>query len=216
MDRLRINIGCGQTPTVGWRNFDNSLSLRLSNLPLLPVFLRKIGLINKDQASFIHFAREHSIEYGDATRCLPLQSGSVEVLYSSHMFEHLDQQEVVLFLREAQRILCSGGIIRLAVPDIRMRVEKYIATNNADAFVESTSMTTPRPRTLSKRLGILLVGTRHHQWMYDGLSLSRLLEAQGFISPLILKAGETQINAPQNLDLYERADESVYVEAVYP
>jgi hypothetical protein len=43
-----------------------------------------------------------------------------------------------------------------------------------------------------------------------------LLEAQGFVSPRILKAGETQINAPENLDLYERAEESVYVEAVCP
>lgn len=132
------------------------------------------------------------------------------------MLEHLDQYEVVFFLREARRILCSSGIIRLAVPDIRMRAEKYIATNNADAFIESNHMTTSRPRTLSKRLGILLVGTRHHQWMYDGFSLSRLLEAQGFVSPRILKAGETQINAPENLDLYERAEESVYVEAVCP
>jgi hypothetical protein len=52
--------------------------------------------------------------------------------------------------------------------------------------------------------------------MYDGLSLSRLLEAQGFAPPRILKAGETQINDPKNLDLYERAYESVYVEAVNP
>lgn len=147
---------------------------------------------------------------------LPLQSGSVEVLYSSHMLEHLDQQEVVLFLREARRILCSGGIIRLAVPDIHMQAEKYIATNDADAFVAGTHLTEPRPRTWSRRLWFLLVGPRRHQWMYDGLSLSRLLEAQGFAPPRILKAGETQINDPKNLDLYERAYESVYVEAVNP
>jgi predicted SAM-dependent methyltransferase len=216
MGKLRINVGCGQTPTVGWRNFDNSLSLRLSKFPLLTIFLRKIGLVNMEQISFIQFAREHSIEYGDATKGLPLQSDLVEVLYSSHMLEHLDQQEVVFFLKEARRIICSGGIIRLAVPDLHMLAERYITTNDADAFIASTRMTQPRPGTLSARLRMLLVGTRHHQWMYDGLSLSRLLEAHGFVSPRILKAGETQINDPQNLNLNERADESVYVEAVNP
>src|ERR1022692_1095798 len=112
MEKLRINVGCRQTPTVGWRNFDNSLSLRLSKPKLLQMVLRKIGIVNKEQACFIHFAREHCIEYGDATRGLPLPSGSVEVLYSSHMLEHLDRQEATLFLMEARRILCSGGIVR--------------------------------------------------------------------------------------------------------
>ena len=26
----RINIGCGSSPTAGWNNFDNSLSVRLA------------------------------------------------------------------------------------------------------------------------------------------------------------------------------------------
>jgi predicted SAM-dependent methyltransferase len=186
----------------------------LSKLPLLPTLLGKVGLISKPQSSYIDFCREHTIEYGDVTRGLPLQTGSVDVLYSSHMFEHLDQQEVLLFLKEARRILRPGGTIRLAVPDIRMRAERYIETGDADAFIASTNMARPRPRTLAKRLGILLAGTRQHQWMYDGLSLSRLLLSQGFTSPRILKAGETQIESPENLDLHERADESVYVEAL--
>lgn len=130
------------------------------------------------------------------------------------MIEHLDQQGAVLFLTEARRVLTSGGIIRLAVPDIRMRALKYVETNDADAFVASTFMAVPRPRTFAERLAAILVGPRHHAWMYDGPSLSRLLELHGFVSPRILKAGETQITEPQNLDLYERAGESVYVEAL--
>lgn len=63
--RLRVNVGCGQTPTTGWRNFDNSPSLRISKIPMLPLILRSTGFVNKDQAKFIQFAREHFIEFGD-------------------------------------------------------------------------------------------------------------------------------------------------------
>lgn len=42
---VRINIGCGQTPTNGWENFDNSFSLRLSKIPLLPDILNRLGFL---------------------------------------------------------------------------------------------------------------------------------------------------------------------------
>jgi predicted SAM-dependent methyltransferase len=216
MDKLRINVGCGQTPTNGWKNFDNSPSLRLSKYPLLSAFLWKTGLIRKEHTSFIQFCREHTIDYADAANGLPLQSGSVDALYSSHMLEHLDRQEAVIFLKEARRVLRIGGVIRLVVPDIRVLVEKYIETNDADAFIASTGLTMPRARTLLERMGILAAGSTQHQWMYDGRSLSRLLYAQGFTSPQILKAGETLINDPQDLNLFERLECSVYVEAMNP
>jgi len=213
---IRVNIGCGQTPTSGWRNFDNSLSLRLSKIPLLPLVLLKVGLIDNPQYQFIQFARTNLIEYGDATKALPLPAGSVDVFYSSHMFEHLDQNEAGLFLEEARRLLCSGGVIRLAVPDLRKQVESYIESKDCDAFIFAIRLTQPRPRKIAQRLGILLMGTRHHQWMYDGQSLCRLLQVHGFVDPQILNAGETRIDHPQALNLHERASESVYVEAINP
>lgn len=213
---MRVNVGCGRTPTKGWRNFDNSLSLRLSKLPVVPTVLLKVGLLAGTQYEFIQFARANTIEYGDATKGLPLSSGSVDVIYSSHMLEHLDREEATVFLKEARRILRSGGIIRLAVPDIRRHVQQYIDTNDADSFVAATYLTVPPPRTISQRIRLLAVGTRHHQWMYDGASLSRFLQAEGFTEPVVQRAGESQIDNPQGLDLHERSDESVYVEAINP
>ncbi|MFA6314507.1 MAG: methyltransferase domain-containing protein [Sterolibacterium sp.] len=213
---MRINIGCGQTPTKGWRNFDNSVSVKLSKVPLVPEFLLRLGVIDQSQYEFIQFCRSHSIEYGNATKGLPIPDGQVDVLYSSHMFEHLDQQEAVLFLKEARRVLRSKGIIRIAVPDIRVQVQQYLETKDADQLISGTFLTMPRPRTISSRVKMILVGTRHHQWMYDGASLSRFLKVQGFAAPAVLKAGETHIDNPENLDLHERCSESVYVEAVNP
>jgi predicted SAM-dependent methyltransferase len=210
----RVNIGCGMTPTIGWENFDNSFSLKLSGYPFLASLLFKMKLVNSPQMDYIIFCQANRIGWADATKEIPLPDGSVDVLYSSHMLEHLDRKEAVLFLKEANRVLTSKGIIRVAVPDIEKLVQAYGEHKDADVFIESTCMCASRPHTLVQRIKTLLVGARHHQWMYDGRSLSKLLKNEGFSNPIVLKAGDTTISNPAPLDLYERWDDSVYVEAI--
>lgn len=217
MDRaIRINVGCGQSPINGWRNFDNSLSLKLTKIPLLCELLLKFRLLEVPQYNFIKYAISNRIAYSDASKRIPLSSGSVEVLYSSHMLEHLDQTEAQVFFREAKRVLRPGGIIRLSVPDLSKQVRNYIISGDADSFIAGTQLCWQRPRTFCQRLRILVVGTRHHQWMYDGASLCRQLFNHGFVNPTIMQPGETNIKNPKPLDLYERVSESVYVEAWNP
>jgi len=81
-------------PTEGWRNFDNSLSLRVAKVPFLLGLLRGLRLIQKPQCEFIQYAQTHNIEFGDAIKRLPLPGNSVEVLYRSHIIEHLDREEM--------------------------------------------------------------------------------------------------------------------------
>ncbi len=210
----RVNIGCGQTPTPGWVNYDNSWSVRLARYPLLITILDKCGLLGEKSKEFISLVREHDISWADATKRIPLPDNSVEVLYTSHMIEHLDREEVGQFLREAYRVLAPGGIIRIVVPDLRQLVEQYIADGDADKFIERTLLTRRKPKSLLEKLKYLIVGDRHHLWMYDGPSLCRLLSAHGFKTPHVLGPGSTLIPDPGNLDLYERAGESLYVEAI--
>lgn len=153
MDRItRIHAGCGQTPTDGWRNFDNSLSLRLAKIPFLPELLYKARILEAAQYQFMRFARSNRIEYGDVTKGLPLSNGSVDVVYSCHMFEHLDTEEASVFLQEARRVLRSGGIIRLAVPDLRKPVQQYIESEDADAFIAGTLLCQQRNSTRADQL----------------------------------------------------------------
>jgi len=212
----RLNIGCGMTPTKGWRNLDNSLSIRIAKWGPLGFFLYKLGLISAPSMDNIRFCQSNNIEWADAARNIPASTDSIDVLYTSHMLEHLDRGEASSFLQEANRVLRSKGIIRIAVPDIKPKINEYIKSNDADGFIESTHMCVARPRTLAQRLRMLFVGTRHHQWMYDGDSLSRLLIKSGFKDPIVLKAGETTINDPGPLNLTERIEESVYIEAIKP
>lgn len=211
-----VNVGCGQTPTSGWRNFDNSPSVRLARWPLVAMVLDRLRLLNREQREYIRYLRSMRIEYADASRRIPIADGSADLVYSSHMLEHLDRTDASAFLREVYRILRPGGQVRLVVPDLTSYVGRYLESRDADAFMESTLLCELRPRGLGQKLRALLVGRRHHQWLYDGASLCRLLQDHGFAEPRVLPAGVTLIPDPGHLNLSERAGDSVYVEAYRP
>lgn len=213
---MRVNIGCGKTPCKGWRNFDNSISVKLSRILFFDVLLYKLKIIDGNQYTFIKTCRENNIEYGNVAKKIPLANNSVEVLYSSHMMEHLDRDSANHFLSEARRVLRPNGIIRLALPDLKKLVEEYIQSEDADKFLTSTHLCHPAPKSWIHKFKFLLTGIRYHQWMYDGQSLRKLLESHGFIKILVIPAGETRIPNPGLLDLKERSSESFYIEAECP
>ena len=209
-------MGCGQTPTKGWRNFDNSFSIFLSRTPFLPILLYKLRLLAESQYQFIKFCRLNRIEYCDATKRLPIADGSADVFYSSHMIEHIDKADVTKVLKEVRRVLCPGGIIRLTVPDLRKLAEQYVESRDADKFISSMLLCQPIPRKIIQRLKFMLFGNRNHQWMYDAESLCRILTSHGFLKSSSMPSGETRIKNHEPLDLKERETGSVYVEAENP
>ena len=211
--KMRVNVGCGQTPVPGWRNFDNSMSVRLAARPNLTRVLRGLRVLNKRHLEFIDFIKRNPIAFARAD-CLPLREGSVEVLYSSHMIEHLTREEASAFLNEVSRVLQDQGILRLAVPDLSRLVHVYAQSGNANAFIEGTALGDSFPTNVLSRTITIATGTRaNHQWMYDGRSLCELLSRHGFVGAEVLPAGTTRIPNPGPLNLAERSDESVYVEA---
>ena len=211
---LKINIGCGDTPTKGWRNYDNSWSVRLAKKKVLTYILWKSGFLSEAQDKFISFAKNANILWADGIKRIPENDSSVDVIYSCHMVEHLEKLDVASFFKEARRILKSGGIIRLAVPNIKYQVDNYLKDGDADKFIESTYLTRKKPKTIIAKIKYLIIGDRNHQWMYDGKSLCNLLSSAGFEEPRILEPGLTTIPDPGMLDLKERSPESVFVEAV--
>ena len=211
----RLNVGCGQTPTPGWRNFDYSPSVRLARRPILTRLLRALGLLDNAQWGNIQYCRSSDIQWADCTR-LPLPDGSAEVLYSSHMLEHLDRQQSEKFLHEAFRVLIPGGIPRLAVPDLHLFVAEYVDNGDGDRLLGRMHMNMSRPGTFAQRLRYLLVGPRNHLWMYDAASLGRLLAACGYGEVRVTAAGDTTIANPGALNLRERESERLYVEARKP
>lgn len=61
---------------------------------------------------------------------LPFQDASFEMVYHSHVLEHFEPGDGVKFLSECGRVLKSGCVIRIAVPDLEGIAHAYLAALN--------------------------------------------------------------------------------------
>lgn len=188
----------------------------MARWPGVTSVLSRLGLLAAQSAELVAVARRGNVRFANAAARIPCDDATVRVVYSSHMIEHLDRAEARAFLAEVKRVLRPGGILRLAAPDLSTQVADYLRTGQADEFVAALHMGLSRPAGWRARAHWALAGPRHHLWMYDGASLVRLLAEAGFTDAAVLPPGSTRITAPGELDLRERAAESVYVEAIRP
>ena len=212
---IRLNIGCGTTPTPGWNNYDNSMTVRAARNGLLRSLLMATGQA-RGREEYMRIIRANDIRWANATRQIPESDESVDVIYTSHMIEHLTRGELDRFLNEAKRVLKPGAILRAVVPDLDIHVRDYATHGDPDRFVREMCMAVEPADSLLGKLRHSFVCERHHLWMYTGASLSRALVAAGFINVQVLPAGVTTIPNPGALDLREREHESTYVEAIRP
>ena len=101
---------------------------------------------------------------------LPYEDETVDLIYSSHVLEYFDRNDVVGVLNEWYRVLKPNGIIRIAVPDFYNMSKLYV---NGDI-------------KLSKLLGPLYgkmkmsEKTIYHKTVYDFDELSDMLKFCGF------------------------------------
>ena len=62
----------------------------------------------------------------DLSTGIPLPDASCEVVYHSHVLEHLRRSDAQFFMRECFRVLKPGGILRVAVPDLEQICRQYL------------------------------------------------------------------------------------------
>ena len=68
---------------------------------------------------------------------LPFPDASFDIVYHSHLLEHIPKPLVSGFLKECRRVLKPGGIIRVVVPDLEAMTRSYLqALENARAGKE--------------------------------------------------------------------------------
>src|SRR6516164_5453535 len=146
---MYVQYGCGLSAPSGWTNFDSSLTLRFERLPIIGKFHRK------NAARF-----PANVRYGDIVSGLPVKSNSCEGVFASHVLEHLSRQDIDEALVETYRILRSGGIFRLVVPDLERAAREYLQCvddkhpTSADAFCWDKTMLGRRTRSRNL-LGII-------------------------------------------------------------
>tara|TARA_B110000027_G_C16003367_1_gene248572 strand:+ start:69 stop:713 length:645 start_codon:yes stop_codon:yes gene_type:complete len=211
---IRVNFGCGMTPTEGWVNYDNSFAIKLANSSFLYLLAKSLRILSVAQIENVEWNKKHKIYFADATKKIPLRDNSVECLYTSHMLEHVSREGVIVFLKEVMRLLEVNGVLRVAVPDLRIAINNYLSEEDADSFMKGIHVEAQPISKLIDKFRLFVTGYRHHQWMYDGKSLCILMKNSGFRNVRVYKKGQTSIKNPKGLNLFERSEESVYVEGI--
>ena len=201
-----LHIGCGPVVGPSWVNLDGDLAV------LIGLLRRKYRWID-DKGKWLAWFGHHKIlrrvftvlmlqyEYWlnrtqlpilihDIRHPLPFPDESFQACYSSHVLEHLYRQDALKLLQETSRVLVSGGILRVVVPDLRAIVERYINTPEGSLDIPpaeklNTELLYHRPLgpqgPFWQRIRELNNEFHTHKWMYDFESLSYIVKQAGYI-----------------------------------
>jgi hypothetical protein len=238
-----VNLGAGERTSPVGINFDNSPYYALRHFGLasvVPSILVGAGRHAKLKGAG-HVMRYHNLRKG-----IPLPDASVEAICHGHYLEHIDRSDRHLLMAEIHRVLIPGGIHRVWVPDLAVKLKIYDETlklarggmvpparherSIANIYQQSVRRESASTRNAAwpRRLfeNLVLGDARRrgetHQWMYDEVTLSWVLEEAGFIDPCRAEPGRSAIKnwAALGLELDEDENEhapgSLYMEAAKP
>ncbi len=180
LKKMYLQFGSGDKAAEGWTNFDASPTLRLQRIPFL-------NLLFKSKFNCI-FDKE--IKYGDIVKGLPVDDDSIDVVFCSHVLEHLSLQDFHSALDNTYGILKPGGIFRCILPDLYQYVIEYvnnISASNEDRnrasliFCDETNLgLEAKRRDLIGRI-VQSFGNKMHLWMWDEYSLTDALKSHGYV-----------------------------------
>ena len=238
-----LNLGCGtktsNKPEIV--NIDWSIYLRIKHNRVLWLFAPII--FNEDRLTKFNSLPDNILVHNLA-KGIPFESNSIDVVYHSHLFEHLDRDIAVGFLKEVKRVLKPGGIHRIVVPDLQKACKAYIEhitvcennpneANNHDSYiaaiieqcVRKESFGTRQQKPFRKFIENIVLGDARkrgetHQWMYDKINLNKLLTDLGYKEFCVQKYNRSLIpnwnEYALDTDEYgnQYKPESIYVEAI--
>lgn len=117
----------------------------------------------------------------DLVRGIPCSDGSLEVIYHSHLLEHLSYKDGMVFIENCFKALQPGGIMRVLVPDLELWVNNYVQ-GNTFFFDEYRKALAPEEHLYPTK-GAVFMGMLHnheHKCGYDFETLKWVLERAGF------------------------------------
>lgn len=149
------------------------------------------GWLNMDVHDLGTFAQHHGYEYlrHDVRSGLSFKTGTVDLIASQHMLEHLDYRDGLNFLRECRRVLRPGGALRIGVPDAKLLIGSYVAAVNKgnpafqgfgptlEDFNEINDGCSDNPTTCGKFWSLIAPG---HLAAYDDETLLAAMTTAGF------------------------------------
>ena len=192
---------------------------RFSNLSIITLYRIKRRInppklpINKDGKIFIHLGcgdqndkrfinvdvlplpHVHYVQGVENLKVFP--NKYADLIYASHILEHISHCKLITTLREWRRVLKNGGVLRISVPDFDKIINIYKLENN----------------NINKIKGALMGGQDYkynfHKSVFNKEYLTELLLFAGFDS--------VRLWTPENAEFYSFNDwASKYIETKYP
>lgn len=111
----------------------------------------------------------------------PFADGTVTQIYSEHVFEHFEiLEEVPHILAESLRVLKSGGLFEVGVPDTEWPILAY--PNNNDPYWPFSETVHPRQcRTKMDHINFHFRQGTQHKYAWDYETLAAVLATAGFV-----------------------------------
>lgn len=139
--------------------------------------------------------RSDEIAYLDATKPFPIADGTFDYVFSEHMIEHISWQNGLLMLRECQRVLKRGGVLRIATPDLAVLLSLYQADRGAAAeqYIKWITDRFLPDIEVYKAQFVINNAFRNfqHQFLYDGEVLKMAMNRVGLVDIVRCAPGES-------------------------
>lgn len=147
---IMLNVGCGTDYKEGWINIDNNSDDNIEKLDL----------------------------NWDLRNPLPFQDESVDYIFHEHFLEHLTPEEGRRALTDFKRVLKKGGVMRVAMPDLRGVVNNYLKVPlNKDPVIKEFGIKEVQTPAEWINMSFRFWG---HMWLYDQQELERRFKEVGF------------------------------------
>jgi len=113
---------------------------------------------------------------------LPFDNDSVDIIYSSHVIEYFDREEINIVLKKWYKKLKPQGILRLAVPNFEVLSKLY-----SEKKVSLSQIVGPLYGKIKMGGSII-----YHKTVYDFVELKNVLELNGFFNVREYRWQETE------------------------
>jgi len=149
----------------------------------------------------------HPDIFVDLTRGLPFRDGSVSLVFSEHVIEHLSLEEASYCMKEFARVVAKDGTVRIATPDLDYVISKYHGDWKDQKWL-STDGQDIHTRAQMLNAGFYRWG---HKFIYNEEELRLLLLSAGFATVTRRTWGESDLPILRNLE--RRQDSKLIMEA---
>lgn len=176
---VKLNVGCGTDYKKGWVNIDNNSDNNISE--------------NKLDLNW------------DLRDPLPFPDNSIDFIYNEHFIEHLTVEEGQSAVRDFLRVLKTGGVLRMATPDLEYAIYKYLKVPiEEDNTIKRFKM--DFVKTNAERLNISFRWWGR-QWLYDWEELERRMLEIGLKKRQLkrCKLNKSRYTELQNLETREES-----------